>query len=371
MRKIIRTLLITSALVLGITSAYSAVGDVVGTIYSTDILASVNGKPIDAYNIGGRTVVIAEDLNKYGYNCWYDEDTRKLEITSYFTESNYDIAEIPRGKVGKVAGYIYETDIEVTYNKIPVKGYNLGGRTAICLEDLGDLADSPNADYGYSKYLAACTWDAENRTISLNSYISNDDEIMGLNISRISYGFKDNVLTVIPDDNEVYTGFSQMEYTDEFEDRKYRISPLYLDIDGNLTEVGTAVTMRPYETDILKMHIHDSKAFLELAETAKNPQLGHDEAIEMLIGRYTLQDRIENDDFTVLRLADDEGMRYVYTVKKSGGCLRNGVYSPGYTECSIELGADNVLYVNIAPYAGPHGATTCREHHNLSDLSFR
>ena len=32
--------------------------EILGNIYSTDILAFVNGKPIDGYNIGGWTVVI-------------------------------------------------------------------------------------------------------------------------------------------------------------------------------------------------------------------------------------------------------------------------------------------------------------------------
>ena len=46
----------------------SAESGVVGHIYSTDILTYVNGQPIDGYNIGGRTVVIAEDLDSYGFN---------------------------------------------------------------------------------------------------------------------------------------------------------------------------------------------------------------------------------------------------------------------------------------------------------------
>ena len=36
------------------------VGDVIGEIYSTDILATVDNVPIPSYNIGGRTVIVLE-----------------------------------------------------------------------------------------------------------------------------------------------------------------------------------------------------------------------------------------------------------------------------------------------------------------------
>ena len=49
-------------------SVACAENDVVGQIYSTDILTFVNHKPINGYNIDGRTVVIAEDLNDYGFS---------------------------------------------------------------------------------------------------------------------------------------------------------------------------------------------------------------------------------------------------------------------------------------------------------------
>ena len=63
-----------SVLLLLIGSTAFADTNVVGHIYSTDILAFVNDKPIDGYNIGGRTVVIAEDLDNYGFHCFYNDD---------------------------------------------------------------------------------------------------------------------------------------------------------------------------------------------------------------------------------------------------------------------------------------------------------
>ena len=47
---------------------YAKTGDVVGKIYSTDIKAYINGVWVDSYNIGGKTVVIIEDItNQFAY----------------------------------------------------------------------------------------------------------------------------------------------------------------------------------------------------------------------------------------------------------------------------------------------------------------
>ena len=169
-----------------------------GQIYSTDILAFVNGKPIDGYNIGGRTVVIAEDLPGYGFSVAYDDASRTLTVESYFHDGLQDYAPIPRGKTGKVLGNIYRTDIKVYYNGILIKGYNIGGRTAICLEDLGDLTDSPNAQYGYSQYLGKSVWNPVEKTISFESFMRNQSEI--LDISRVYHTFRDNVIYTHSDD---------------------------------------------------------------------------------------------------------------------------------------------------------------------------
>ena len=68
MKKKLSVMILALTLLLPGTGAFaadgseSADGGVIGHIYSTDILTYVNGEPIDAYNIGGKTVVIAEDL---------------------------------------------------------------------------------------------------------------------------------------------------------------------------------------------------------------------------------------------------------------------------------------------------------------------
>ena len=61
MKKIFSALILILLCSILVQPAFAEEG-VEGYIYSTDILAFVNGKPIEGYNIGGRTVIIAEDL---------------------------------------------------------------------------------------------------------------------------------------------------------------------------------------------------------------------------------------------------------------------------------------------------------------------
>ncbi|MBQ4145784.1 MAG: hypothetical protein IJD36_04060, partial [Clostridia bacterium] len=49
-------------------------GDVAGTYYSTDIHTILNGHEIESINIGGQTLISAEDMHFYGFNVnWYQE----------------------------------------------------------------------------------------------------------------------------------------------------------------------------------------------------------------------------------------------------------------------------------------------------------
>ncbi len=58
-------------------AAYAAnVGDEIGSIYSTDILADVNGAAINSYALDGKTAIVVEDLARYGFSA----AVRKLRI---------------------------------------------------------------------------------------------------------------------------------------------------------------------------------------------------------------------------------------------------------------------------------------------------
>lgn len=96
----------------------AANGDVIGKIYSTDILAYVNGKPIESYNIGGKTVIIAETLfeSNYGFMCHYIDDDRLLVVNPMFTMPYGETDAVERGTTGTIIGSVYKTDIKVLYS---------------------------------------------------------------------------------------------------------------------------------------------------------------------------------------------------------------------------------------------------------------
>lgn len=57
-------------------------GSILGNNYETDIVTYLDGKPITAYNIGGKTYLLAEEMAKLGYEVIWDETARTLTVTS-------------------------------------------------------------------------------------------------------------------------------------------------------------------------------------------------------------------------------------------------------------------------------------------------
>lgn len=369
--------------VLFIGSTVFADTNIVGHIYSTDILTFVNDKPIDGYNIGGRTVVIAEDLDNYGFHCFYNDNERKLEIVAYFYELGNDlkIAEIPRGKVGKIVGDIYKTDIKVFLNGVEIEGYNIGGRTAICLEDMGELQNSPNAEYGYSKYLGKSVWNEIDRTISFNSFIRNEDKVMGM-LARVSYNFLDNVLYAYPDEwskaleirpineNPAFENFENSFYSEGF--IRNVISPLYIDINGEKTEVGFVVNNPNNEYEVL-MHFPDVEKAIKLTSKAKSPRKSYNESMDYFMNKYEIVNRLDNDKFTVLHINDQtDGVLFIY-INKNGGYIVDDFFR-AYSDKEIKIWLDekdqNVVRHSVYPFAGPHGATTMSYESNLNGYDY-
>jgi len=399
------SLLLMALLCIVPTAVFSENGDIIGHIYSTDISAYIGKVPIDSYNIGGKTVIIAEDLNASGYchSYEYDDEARLLNIRASFYEPWGEYAEIPRGKPGKILGDVYATDIQVLYNGIPVTGYNIGGRTAICIEELGELTGSPHEAYGYSKYLVKHAWDEEERTIRLMPFTTNLEEIMGLNLSRAKYTFADNVLRVIPDDTVVHssiaasveglpsennaayeTGYATHWFSEAFGDAKYRMAPLYLKAGDSTTEIGSVVTVKssslyshpPKEIyENIYMHIDNPEAVLALAKGVRTPMKGYEEAVSELTETYTEVKRLELPEYTVLHIKDETGTDFVYAVKKTGGCLLLDRYGDDYHKDRIVdiLPGDepHQSVTTLYPFADPHGkSVTMHGVHDLSSLCF-
>lgn len=150
------------------------VGDVIGHIYETDIVADIDGMKIPSYNIGGETVVIVEDLANYGFDVIWDGQKRTLSV---YTKEKPAVAPdyVPQnGKIsGAVAGDIYYSDITINVNGFDVivrenglvlTSYNIGGKTAISIEYLSCANKPEGIDYritygapyspwGYSSYM--------------------------------------------------------------------------------------------------------------------------------------------------------------------------------------------------------------------------
>ena len=156
MKKII-PLLCLFIFLLGI-SAYAKNGDIKGVYYSTDITTILNGEEIDSINIGGQTLISAEDMHYYGFNVTYFDDIRTLYISSLDHAENGCVPTVKKSNYpsGNIVGNYYETDI-VTYldNKV-ITSYNVGGRTYIHAEQMMDF------DY-------RVIWDKYERTLDVTS----------------------------------------------------------------------------------------------------------------------------------------------------------------------------------------------------------
>jgi hypothetical protein len=95
------------------------IGDVIGKIYYTDIKTYIDGKPIDSVNIGGRTMISAEDLQYMGYQVEWNDTARTLSITSNVSHNISGKIIIPDGKVAPKGGLNVEIAAFVNPNPDP------------------------------------------------------------------------------------------------------------------------------------------------------------------------------------------------------------------------------------------------------------
>ena len=123
-------------------SAYN-VGDVIGEVVYTDIIASINGKKIPSYNMNGYTMIAVEDLRDYGFNVIWVEHSRSLRVylSSSKAVSKSYTPEIDRSKIGTKAADVLYTDIVTYFNKSKVDSYNIGGKTVVNFNELSAFGD--------------------------------------------------------------------------------------------------------------------------------------------------------------------------------------------------------------------------------------
>ena len=139
-------------------TASATAGDAAGRYYSTDICAILNGAEVASINIGGQTLISAEDMQYYSFNvCWSGEH-RTLDIFSTPVAANGAPPAVKKSAypTGTALGDYYETDIVTSLDGSRITAYNTGGRTYILAEQMTEM--------GYS-----VEWNEADRVLSVTS----------------------------------------------------------------------------------------------------------------------------------------------------------------------------------------------------------
>lgn len=119
------------------TSASMPIGTKIGEVLSTDIIATIDHRPIPSMNINGYTAIVVEDLRSYGFNVAWSEENKTLQVTR-------NNALLVQGKVfttepmepGHPLDPVLFTDIKTYLDGREVVSFNIDGRTAIYLNQL-------------------------------------------------------------------------------------------------------------------------------------------------------------------------------------------------------------------------------------------
>ncbi len=151
------------------TCAYAEENDVIGHIYPTDIQADIDGMPIKSYNTGEKTLIMVEDLKDYGFDIYWYSDNKKFDIVT--KKLPEEIPAYDKENSSKAVD-IYNSNVDVNFNDVSIASYNIDGKTAIAIEDLGQSFGeyrfrNRNGELGYSNYACQVIWSEKEKSISL------------------------------------------------------------------------------------------------------------------------------------------------------------------------------------------------------------
>lgn len=343
MKKLICTLIIFCQ-IFSLINVSAKSGDISGNIYSTDIRAFINGVEVPSYNIGGKTAVVIEDITK-NYACNYSDYYRTFKIFTLSPLYLVSGASAVSGTPGKIAGHTYETDIKTTIYDVEIPSYNIGGKTAVAIEDLGKNGE-------FSELGGKYTWDADNRTISLEfMYSSNYGSILIENHA-------DMTISINEDLTEGYASFTGnpydggsvnawFEWPEWFSERDAEteinaIIPLMADIDGQKELVGYHFYHSVNKTDLNPQdftaftYVYEEK-FKAASANFEMPEI----TIEDVINHYqinrvcTLIERFDTEEYTFayMSAATPHGSSHVLLLIKPDGSYYN--YSRDFEPVSI------------------------------------
>ena len=147
-------------------SAFAAKpGDIIGDVYPTDIKTYFFDEEINSYNIGGKTVVVCEDLNWYfGFDVVWNEAERTLKVYEKFENVPFK-TDIGDGFEDGVPSRYYEICARNSANVISVEA--AGEKKSLNAFMLNEI------NYGYAVPLRET-----------------------LDFLNISYSFENNILTL-------------------------------------------------------------------------------------------------------------------------------------------------------------------------------
>lgn len=221
------------------------VGSVIGYAQPTDIVATINGYQLESYNLNGYTYICVEDLRYYGFDVYYDNNTRTLAVNR-----NYGITQIdPQntnpafwniGSNNTRKNVLY-TDIVTYVDNSYVSSSNVGGRTII---NFNELSRFGSVNYDNDKREISLTLedvnynpiayaaDVLNYSLEYNSdwkilYRAKGDVLMVIGTAR-SYATSSDINTIknkIAVEDKV--SFSELLY--EIRQLNYPISSIYVE----------------------------------------------------------------------------------------------------------------------------------------------
>lgn len=122
-----------------ITSVHASmtIGTKIGEVLSTDIIATIEEKPIPSMNINGYTAIVVEDLRAYGFDVVWNEQDRSLKVTR--NEMKTTVGKefvIERMEPGAVLKPVLFTDIKTYFDGKEIISFNIDGQTAIYFNHL-------------------------------------------------------------------------------------------------------------------------------------------------------------------------------------------------------------------------------------------
>ncbi len=243
-------------------SADAASGDIAGKVYQTDIKTYFFDHELNSYNIGGRTVVVAEELAMLGgLDVTWNAGSRLLTVTDSYkyrhapTEKDdaYDRVSFSKDYYSVATPkYIYETDIKTRFcsdaASLTLDSCNIGGRICIIVEDLLKL--------GYK-----VVWDGEARELWVDHF--NEPRLINTDIGEGYYDGR-------PGHAENYdcrTGRLSISIGDETEIiEDFSVTPSIITVGSTMvrmTDIARITGLKySFEDDILTLDTSNANSFV-------------------------------------------------------------------------------------------------------------